>query len=62
MKININKQVCERCNKKIVNKDTDGIIMSFRGIEVVMCNECAIEFGELLITAAKHNQEENHDV
>ena len=59
MHININKQVCERCNKKVVNDDKDGIIMNFRGIEIVMCNECAIEFGELLITAAKNNQEAN---
>lgn len=58
MKININKQVCDRCNKKEIKKDTDGVTLSFRGTDVLMCNDCAIELGQILIDAAVKNQGE----
>ena len=63
MKINIQKQVCDRCTKKEIIKDTDGVTLSFRGIDVLMCNDCAIELANLIFLAVHNNQkEENHDV
>lgn len=63
MKININKQLCDRCNKKEIKKDTDGVTLSFRGIDALMCNDCAIELANLIFLAVHNNQkEENHDV
>ena len=38
MKININKQVCDRCSKKEIKKDTDGVTLSFRGTDVIIEN------------------------
>lgn len=59
MKININKQICDRCTNKEIKHDTDGITLSFRGADVLMCNECALEFANLIVLAVHNNQKEN---
>lgn len=58
MKINIEKQLCDRCHKKTITEQ-NAIFVTFRGVEIAFCNECAIEFGHLLIDSAKLNQEHN---
>jgi hypothetical protein len=60
MKINIQKQVCDRCTQKEIIKDTDGVTLSFRGIDVLMCNECAIELANLIFLAVHNNQKEGN--
>ena len=63
MKININKQLCDICNKKEIKKDNDVVTLSFRGIDVLMCNDCAIELANLIFLAVHNNQkEEKHDL
>lgn len=63
MKINIQKQVCDRCTQKEIIKDTDGVTLSFRGVDVLMCNECAIELANLIFLAVHNNQKEkNYDM
>ena len=55
----------EELNKdqKEIIKDTDGVTLSFRGVDVLMCNECAIELANLIFLAVHNNQKEkNYDM
>lgn len=56
MKINIHKAVCDRCGKKDVSKDIDGVTLNFKGMEAVLCNSCAVEFANLIFLAVHNNE------
>lgn len=54
--IDITKQICERCHKNHVSeKDKTGIFITYKGINIPFCNDCAIELANLMIEAVKEN-------
>lgn len=54
--IDIEKQNCYRCNKKAVSiEEKTGIILSYKQIDIYLCNECALELANLFIDAVEQN-------